>query len=218
MPILYLAICLFPLVVGRCRHQPAIKYDQENVQIPDDFAVPMNLPRVSYREDELASDDTRIYYGDRAHDEQLPFHCSLQCFGADSITSYCSCSILATNYVLTAAHCVAHKWWCTVGYGSNYVKDMRRVTARHFYPHPYYNETLLLHDIALIGLTCGSTIEFSDKVKPVVLPRDCDSFVNATGFVAGFGETQKGKNLSRGIFLYTFHCRRVSNLSMVAIY
>lgn len=199
--VVLIGCCLVSLVLGirslkECEPQSDLYHyaDVGDAEIPEGVTMPMRLPRV-HLDDDNAIDSTRIYNGDRADDEQFPYNCQLECFGPKAV-GYCGCSILSENYLLTAAHCVFNKWFCNVGYGSNYVKEMKSVEARHFFIHPLFNETLILHDVAVIGLTCNNSIQFSDKVKPVKLPKGCDSFVNKTAFVAGFGETQRGKFIS----------------------
>lgn len=166
-----------------------------NATIPE-FTISSELPRVLLEDDNEVEDAARIYNGDRTDDEQFPYSVFMQCWGPTSI-NYCGGSILSEDIIMTAAHCLVGKWYCLIGYGSNYIKEMIKVEATHFFIHPLYNKSLLLHDIALIGLTCENKIQFNDtkRVGHVTLPKKCDSYDNKTAVVAGFGETQKGANM-----------------------
>ncbi|XP_061398401.1 spaetzle-processing enzyme-like [Musca vetustissima] len=98
----------------------------------------------------------------------------------------CSGSLINSNYILTAAHCVTNKKWtakriwlghsdqnnaieCLTQPGGNYPTTFQSLEIDKIFVHPKYPENLH-HDIALIRLE--SYVEFSQFIRPICIPFD----------------------------------------------
>jgi len=107
----------------------------------------------------------KIIGGDEVKLEQYPFMTALVGRGAHATQAFCGASVIANDWVLTAAHCIegtqANQIEVITGTADlNNVSNAERVTVQRIVSHPDYNSGTLLNDIALLKLS-----------KPVNAPR-----------------------------------------------
>lgn len=104
---------------------------------------------------------------------------------------FCSGSIIADRWILTAAHCLEREFYkfIFVAVGSPKIlgtKGEYRIVERHI--HPDYNPETFYADIAILGT--GKIIEFNDFVKPIALPT-VDTPTSVQVIIAGWGFVEK---------------------------
>ncbi|XP_055536991.1 brachyurin-like [Wyeomyia smithii] len=150
----------------------------------------------------------RITNGREAAPGQFPYQVALLSQYAES-TALCGGSILTSNYVLTAAHCVqdalggtailgAHNRMANEDSQQRIGFGMSGITL-----HSEYSPTNLRNDIAVVQL--NNPIEFNERVQPVILPTATDNrtFSGMTGTVSGFGVTSDGSQTASNVVRFT---------------
>ncbi|XP_055525728.1 CLIP domain-containing serine protease B9-like isoform X2 [Wyeomyia smithii] len=158
----------------------------------------------------------RIYGGENADIDEFPWLALLEFENFRGERKFsCGGSLINSRYVITAAHCVIgevqHKEGELVSvrlgeYDTTteidcIEQDNERICAdppldvpiEEKLPHPEYNETTKLNDIALLRL--NRDIRYSDFVQPICLPHAefKQSAAGDIAFVTGFGRTLKGE-------------------------
>nr|XP_023017618.1 chymotrypsin BII-like [Leptinotarsa decemlineata] len=113
---------------------------------------------------------------------------------------FCGGSIISSNYVLTAAHCLDKASKATLIFGAHNIKEDEATQVRvtitdvtQFIIHPGWNAASLTNDIALVKLL--GAIKESNVIKFVKLASGSDTFAGSKGIVTGWGVTfnsQKG--------------------------
>uniref|UniRef100_A0A7M5WYY6 Peptidase S1 domain-containing protein n=1 Tax=Clytia hemisphaerica TaxID=252671 RepID=A0A7M5WYY6_9CNID len=141
----------------------------------------------------LNRDFSRIVGGTEAERKELPWQAALW---GGSGKPYCGGTLISSQYVVTAAHCVdgsspqyvvlgAHVF----GGGTENNRQVRQVS--NVISHENYNSQTLANDIALIKL--NSPVEYNDYVKPACVPESGDApDPNTEVVISGWGTTQSG--------------------------
>ncbi|KAI9932554.1 hypothetical protein ASPWEDRAFT_166206 [Aspergillus wentii DTO 134E9] len=129
-----------------------------------------------------------IVGGSQARIEDYPYQVSLH----NNDTFLCGGSIISTEHILTAAHCVTpylgRPLSVRVG-SSEYESGGELIDVAKATPHLEFDTSTLQNDIAILRL--AKNLEFGPKVLPVELPCSCDGDP-ATGTkcsVSGWGAT-----------------------------
>ncbi|CAL4150485.1 unnamed protein product, partial [Meganyctiphanes norvegica] len=128
--------------------------------------------------------DTRIVGGVEATPGEFPYQVSIQHEGVFGRSHMCGGSVVNTNYVVTAAHCLhdqtPDKLYVVAGEFDMKVDsgDEQVIQASELITHEEFNFTLLYNDIALIKLS--SPLSMNDMVAPVVLPQQMEQVMNGT--------------------------------------
>jgi secreted trypsin-like serine protease len=124
----------------------------------------------------------RIVNGENAVNGQFPWSGRLNHAG-----SSCSCSLIALNRVLTAAHCVRGLQGGTTFFGDVTRSGgvQRTFRPEDTFPHPRDGEGRGF-DIAVLRLPIA--YQPSSLIMPVALPFDANNFFeNTSGMMTGFG-------------------------------
>lgn len=130
--------------------------------------------------------ENRIYGGQEAKPGQFPHQASLHAHGYH----ICGGSILASRFILTAAHCVWQRYApiysIVVGAHQRIIEDGRVHQISRFIWHDDYNQTTLQHDVALVE--AKTPIDFDERVAPISLHRE---FIGAgiEAVTSGWGKT-----------------------------
>ncbi|XP_012517966.1 PREDICTED: chymotrypsin-C [Propithecus coquereli] len=117
----------------------------------------------------------RVVGGDDAVPHSWPWQISLQYLKDNTWTHTCGGTLIASNFVLTAAHCVSNTLTYRVGLGKNNleVEDEAGslfVAVDTIYVHEQWDPFLLCDDIALIKL--AEHVELSDTIQVACLPEE----------------------------------------------
>lgn len=144
--------------------------------------------------DGVATVNGRILGGSAATTGQRPWHVWVRsAVGTTSVT--CGGSLIAPNWVLTAAHCVQGYNNFTVGVGSNSLASPQiQLTALYAIINPGFNAANYNNDVALLQLP--TSLSNSTTVAPIRLPTVSQAgttFLNFLTTVSGFGRLNNGK-------------------------
>ncbi|XP_022218653.2 serine protease 3-like [Drosophila obscura] len=147
----------------------------------------------------------RIVNGKLAKERQFPYVVQIL-IDAHNVTSLCGGSIIANNWVLTAAHCTENATSVSLIYGSIWRKEKptKKLLAKdHVFPHPQYNNFggSAINDIALIRT---EWVEFSVRIQSIPLPTESrdgyNNFVGQWAFVAGWGALHNNGSASARLY------------------
>ncbi|XP_023587962.1 chymotrypsin-C [Trichechus manatus latirostris] len=161
----------------------------------------------------------RVVGGENAVAHSWPWQISLQYFANGTWWHTCGGTLIANNFVLTAAHCISDSLIYRVGLGKNNlsVKDEEGslfVGVDTIFVHERWNSFLIRNDIALIKL--AKSVELSDTIqvaclpeKDSVLPQDFPCYV--TGWGRLWTDGPIAEELQQGLLLVVKHatCRRL---------
>ncbi|XP_054970420.1 chymotrypsin-C [Pan paniscus] len=133
----------------------------------------------------------RVVGGEDARPHSWPWQISLQYLKNDTWRHTCGGTLIASNFVLTAAHCISNTRTYRVAVGKNNleVEDEEGslfVGVDTIHVHKRWNALLLRNDIALIKL--AEHVELSDTIqvaclpeKDSLLPKDYPCYVTGWG-------------------------------------
>lgn len=120
--------------------------------------------------------------------ENWPFAAALLVYGEP----FCSASVLADRWVLTAAHCAEALrdyqqagWQVAVGVGASAVTAMRLIPVAAVHIHADYSSQTLANDVALLELASDAEVESAQLPEESLL-------TGASLDVAGWGITTGG--------------------------
>ncbi|XP_067002693.2 trypsin II-P29 [Anabrus simplex] len=129
--------------------------------------------------------DDRIVNGTNAREGQYPFQVSLGRNGGHS----CGGTILNSNWILTAAHCVTSSSGLTIRAGTVDIRNNRGtlIPVSKVIRHEGYNPSNnYIHDIAVLKLS--QPLQWSQNIQPVVLPLELEDTPGGTpATVIGWG-------------------------------
>ncbi|XP_055620164.1 collagenase-like [Toxorhynchites rutilus septentrionalis] len=133
---------------------------------------------------------SKVVNGQAANHAQFPWQVSIRATLSHSVT-VCGGSLIAPQWVLTAAHCAKDYTAFQIGFGSIYL-NVPRLTMSTVTKvvHPGFDPVRLNNDLAVIKLP--SPVPFSNEIQPVQLPPvsyATKTFQNVLGRVSGFGRT-----------------------------
>ncbi|CAH0475616.1 unnamed protein product [Peronospora belbahrii] len=153
------------------------------------------------------NDEARIFDGSEANPSQFPFVVSLRKDKAGGKT-YCGGTLIASQYVLTAAHCVktdVATIYASIGSASGSgTSDGQQIKVIRGYRHPKYNQSAHLYDIGMFKLEKAveaETIELGAV-------NGSDNKVGHIATVAGWGLTETG---SQSLLLEKVNVPIISN-------
>eukprot|EP00057_Strongylocentrotus_purpuratus_P026767 XP_011681241.1 PREDICTED: ovochymase-2-like [Strongylocentrotus purpuratus] len=144
-----------------------------------------------------APDQSRVIGGTNARPGELPWIGSLRIEGLDFGGHWCGSTLINSQWVLTAAHCVDN-YVDRVVFGNAHLTDGSDnevvVEMADIYVHPEYHPYWLINDIALIRL--AEPVTFSDYVRPACLSESSDELKDYRRcLVAGWGTTLEGPRM-----------------------
>ncbi|XP_023036002.1 chymotrypsinogen A [Drosophila willistoni] len=140
----------------------------------------------------------RIMNGLRAKERQLPYQVGIISYFDNALNdvSLCGGSILNTQWILTAAHCMQEpdsklvKVSVFLGRSKMSVNKEIAINIRDIRVHKKFNRLSVANDIALIKLP--RQLKFNSLIKPIKLPSNAnDDYTNRTAIFSGWGLTAK---------------------------
>ncbi|KAL1501976.1 hypothetical protein ABEB36_007194 [Hypothenemus hampei] len=146
----------------------------------------------------------RIVGGEQASSKQFPYQVALYNIFDDKET-FCGGSLISSNYILTAAHCIVGVNSIDIILGALNVSDVSepaqsRQTAKSFIIHPNWDESSLSSDIALVELS--SPAKLNDYVQTIPLATGSNSFAGLGGITSGWGKVEDNQNGITDILRY----------------
>ncbi|XP_037939616.1 serine protease 3-like [Teleopsis dalmanni] len=143
----------------------------------------------------------RITNGLQASENEFPYQVGLSLKKTLS-SSWCGGSLIAKNWVLTAAHCTNGVSSVTVYLGATVrtvAKITHTVSASNIHQHAGYNPTTLLNDVSLIQIP---TVEETDSIQVIKLPSIASSYSTYSGSYAiasGWGRTSDSSSVATNL-------------------
>ncbi|RLN49492.1 hypothetical protein BBJ28_00011121 [Nothophytophthora sp. Chile5] len=137
-----------------------------------------------------ANEEERIYGGSEADASLYPYIVSLREEAGG--TTYCGGTLIASQYVLTAGHCVktdGTAMYASVGsaYGSG-TDEGEQILVTEGYVHPMYNKSTHLYDVGVLKLETAA----SESTLALCAADGSDETVGTVATVRGWGLTENG--------------------------
>ncbi|KAM4702994.1 chymotrypsin-C-like [Rhinophrynus dorsalis] len=115
---------------------------------------------------------SRVVGGEDVRPNSWPWQISLQYQASSGWGHTCGGTLIASNWVLTAAHCISSTRTYRVYLGKHSLKSEEEgsiaISPEKIIVHENWNSFLIINDIALIKL--AQPVEFSDKIQAACLP------------------------------------------------
>ncbi|XP_055529535.1 collagenase-like [Wyeomyia smithii] len=161
---------------------------------------------------------SKVVNGQTADEGQFPWQVSIRATLGRSIT-VCGGSLIAPQWILTAAHCAKDYTGFQIGFGSTYL-NVPRLTMSTVTKivHPDFDPIRLHNDVAVIKLP--SSVPFSNEIHPVLLPSmsyAAKTFHNTKGVVSGFGRTSDASQSISNVLKFEY-VRIISNADCATVY
>ncbi|XP_030852724.1 transmembrane protease serine 3-like [Strongylocentrotus purpuratus] len=139
-----------------------------------------------------APDQNRVLGGTNARQGEFPWIGSLRIEGLDFGGHWCGSTLINSQWVLTAAHCVEY-YVDRVVFGNAHLTDDSdnevAVEVADIFVHPEYDNNWFFNDIALIRL--AEPVTFSDYVRPACLSESSDELKDYRRCLVAGWETLK---------------------------
>ncbi|XP_039444677.1 collagenase-like [Culex pipiens pallens] len=160
----------------------------------------------------------KVINGKTAETGQFPWQVSIRA-ALDRSVTVCGGSLIAPQWILTAAHCAKDYTGFQIGFGSNLLNVPRlTMSAVSKIVHPEFDPVRLNNDVAVIKLP--SPVPFSWEISPIQLPPlsyASKTFQNAAGVVSGFGRTSDASQSISALLKYET-LRIISNAECSTVY
>jgi len=138
---------------------------------------------------------TKVVGGDDVREHSFPWQVSLQYKSGSNFYHTCGGTLIASQWVLTAAHCIGSRTY-RVYLGKHNLKNDNEAGSIALSPekivvHPKWDSYRIRNDIALIKLS--SPVTFSDTIMAACLPEAGNIMPHATTcYVTGWGRLWTG--------------------------
>lgn len=193
-------LCLFLIILFVSgKHGQEVVKDEETAivdHIKDAVSTKNPHPDLIFPKDRTPISDglaTRIIGGEVAIPHDYPYQAALL-IAVGTSTYFCGATLISTEWVLTAAHCVDEASWVLVHLGAHNISETESTTvtlnSSKFIIHENWNETLLQNDIALIHLPRNVTL--NDYIDTVPIAKGTSSYSGIIGRCIGWGRTVLG--------------------------
>ncbi|KAL1021270.1 hypothetical protein UPYG_G00010980 [Umbra pygmaea] len=143
---------------------------------------------------------TRVVGGDDVRAKSWPWQASLQYKSGSNFYHTCGASLISSQWVMTAAHCISSRNTYRVYLGKHRLNTNNEPGSLAFTPakiivHENWDSARIRNDIALIKLE--TPVSFSDSIMAACLP-DSDFVLphNAPCYVTGWGRLYTGGPLA----------------------
>ncbi|XP_055595179.1 brachyurin-like [Uranotaenia lowii] len=161
---------------------------------------------------------SKIVNGRQAEPNQFPWQVSIRATLGNSVT-VCGGSLIAPEWILTAAHCAKDYTGFQIGFGSIHL-NVPRLTMSTVTKvvHPNFDPVRLNNDVAVIKLP--SRVSFSNEISAVRLPPLSYSrrtFQYTLALVSGFGRTSDASQSISSTLKYE-NLKIISNAECSTVY